>query len=129
MPVSTASRSRGISTVMFLRLCSRAPRTMIRSSGMTAPDGNGLALAGHSRPAGALHRGRRTAPAWTAGAPPAPAAREEWLPQSLAQLPDLIPEDRGLLKLQLARGLAHLALERFDRLLELARAEHEQACD
>src|SRR5713226_8752198 len=34
MPVRTTNRSRGISTVMFLRLCSRAPRTTIRSDGM-----------------------------------------------------------------------------------------------
>src|SRR5438309_638389 len=32
-PVMTTSRSRGIVTSMFLRLCSRAPRTMIASSG------------------------------------------------------------------------------------------------
>ena len=32
-PVNTMSRSRGRSTLMFLRLCSRAPRTMI------VPDG------------------------------------------------------------------------------------------
>src|SRR3972149_1839506 len=34
MPVSTTNLSRGISTVTFFRLCSRAPRTMIRSSGI-----------------------------------------------------------------------------------------------
>src|SRR5688500_16417278 len=35
-PVITTSWSRGSSTSMFLRLCSRAPRTMIRSLAMTA---------------------------------------------------------------------------------------------
>src|SRR5690606_7368733 len=33
-PVITTSLSRGISTSMFLRLCSRAPRTMILSCAM-----------------------------------------------------------------------------------------------
>src|ERR1700674_3628565 len=33
-PVMTISRSRGISTSRFLRLCSRAPRTTIRSVGI-----------------------------------------------------------------------------------------------
>src|SRR5258705_740150 len=33
-PVITINRSRGISTSRFLRLCSRAPRTTIRSEGI-----------------------------------------------------------------------------------------------
>src|SRR4030065_212381 len=41
-PVMTTSLSRGITTSMFLRLCSRAPRTIMESRGMPAP----LELAG-----------------------------------------------------------------------------------
>src|SRR3970040_2080010 len=33
-PVMTTSLSRGMTTSMFLRLCSRAPRTMMASRGM-----------------------------------------------------------------------------------------------
>src|SRR6266550_457253 len=35
-PVITISRSRGMSTLMFFRLCSRAPRTVILSEGIEA---------------------------------------------------------------------------------------------
>src|SRR5207247_11398072 len=37
-PVITIRRSRGISTSRFLRLCSRAPRTTIRSEGIALDD-------------------------------------------------------------------------------------------
>src|SRR3972149_3070025 len=36
-PVITTNRPRGISTLIFFRLCSRAPRTMILSCDMRAP--------------------------------------------------------------------------------------------
>src|SRR3972149_1270956 len=37
-PVMTTSLSRGISTSMFLRLCSRAPRTMMELSAIPPPE-------------------------------------------------------------------------------------------
>src|SRR5574337_1911291 len=88
IPVSTTRRSRGSSTVMFLRLCSRAPRTMMRSNGMdpSSPDG---------RPAES-----RTAAPPSPPAAPAPGPREEWFAQSLLQFDDLVAQDAGLLELQ-----------------------------
>src|SRR3990172_7343865 len=53
-PVMTTSRSRGSSTVMFLRLCSRAPRTTIESWVMRFP----AALSRALDPLGAPLRGR-----------------------------------------------------------------------
>src|SRR3990170_6010721 len=78
MPVSTTNLSRGISTVTFFRLCSRAPRTMIRSSGIlsSAPPARHPAGAAPPPPAHAAPPG-----------PAAPAAgREERLAHSPAQL-------------------------------------------
>src|SRR3970282_945336 len=72
MPVSTTNLSRGISTVTFFRLCSRAPRTMMRSSGIlfSAPPTRHPAGAAPPPPAHAAPPG-----------PAAPAAgREERLP-------------------------------------------------
>src|SRR5712664_1728759 len=88
IPVSTTRRSRGSSTVMFLRLCSRAPRTTMRSNGM-----------GPFSPEGLLPDSWTTAPS-----PPAhtPTPREEWLAQSLPQLSDLVAQHGGLLEVQVS---------------------------
>src|SRR3989337_3397017 len=84
MPVSTTNLSRGISTVTFFRLCSRAPRTMMRSSGMlfSAPPTR--------HPAGAAP------PPPVHAAPPGPAApaarREERLPPAPPHVLHLVPQ-------------------------------------
>src|SRR3972149_6239500 len=119
MPVSTTNLSRGISTVTFFRLCSRAPRTMIRSSGI-------LSSAPPARhPAGAVP------PPPAHAAPPGPAApaagREERLaPPPPATLPP-VPRRRPPLELQVGGGATHLPLQRLDRLLQFLRREHQQA--
>src|SRR5207302_1918201 len=144
IPVSTARRSRGISTVMFWRLCSRAPRTMIRSRGMTASyytpivlcrpppcrgPRSGDALSGPSPPDRSPRPGSR--PAGPASGSPAASPRtgEEWLAHPFAQLLNLVPQHRRLLELQLGGGLPHLAFQGFDRPLELGGAQHQQAGD
>src|SRR3990172_3925948 len=119
MPVSTTNLSRGISTVTFFRLCSRAPRTMIRSSGI-------LSSAPPPRPpAGA------PPPPPAHAAPPGPAApaagREERLAQPPAQFLHLVAQRRRLLELQVGGGATHLPLQRLDRLLQFLRREHQQA--
>src|SRR5713226_1673529 len=116
IPVSTTRRSRGSSTVMFLRLCSRAPRTTMRSNGMDP-----------FSPEGLLPDSRTTAPSPPAAHAPTP--REEWLAQSLPQLGDLVAQHGGLLELQVSGGFAHLAFQRRDRLLQFLRGEHQQAGD
>src|SRR3990172_3070861 len=119
MPVSTTNLSRGISTVTFFRLCSRAPRTMMRSSGMlfSAPPTR--------HPAGAAP------PPPVHAAPPGPAApaarREERLAQSPPQFLHLVAQRRRLLELQVGGGATHLPLPRLDRLLQFLRREHQQA--
>src|SRR3989304_5179421 len=118
MPVSTTNLSRGISTVTFFRLCSRAPRTMIRSSGIlsSAPPARHPAGAAPPPPAHAAPPG-----------PAAPAAgREERLAQSPAQFLHLVAQRRRLLELQVGGGATHLPLQRLDRLLPFLRREAPQ---
>src|SRR3989304_5019649 len=75
MPGGTTNLSRGISTVTFFRLCSRAPRTMIRSSGIlsSAPPARHPAGAAPPPPAHA--------------APPGPAAPAAGRAERLAPPP------------------------------------------
>src|SRR2546425_5785772 len=116
MPVSTTRRSRGSSTEMFLRLCSRAPRMTMRS--------NGMAL---SSPEAHSPDSRTAAPSPAAAHAPSP--REEGLAQSLPQFGDLVAQDGGLLEIQVSGGFAHLAFQRRDRLLQFLRGEHQQPGD
>src|SRR3990172_1181059 len=99
MPVSTTNLSRGISTVTFFRLCSRAPRTMIRSSGI-------LSSAPPARhPAGAAP------PPPPHAAPPRPGApaagRDERPPHPPAQSPPRAPQPPRLLELRFGGGATH----------------------
>src|SRR3989304_4402764 len=142
MPVSTTNLSRGISTVTFFRLCSRAPRTMIRSSGIlsSAPPARHPAGAAPPPPAPAAPP-RAAAPARPRPGPPPPppphapppapaapaAGREERLAQSPAQFLHLVAQRRRLLELQVGGGATHLPLQRLDRLLQFLRREHQQA--
>src|SRR5918994_5403202 len=114
-PVNTISRSRGSSTLMFLRLCSRAPRTL-----MTDCELRGGISGSHYR--------ETTTVAFSVqfcgelGAQNRPARSSEPLTgvtELAAEVGDLVAEAGRVLEAKVGGGLVHLLLEGLDEPGEL----------